>query len=158
MWPASLLVWYVSQRMRSVRASGLVAQHYFPEVKQLQPSVNAELCTHPGRTVETWKTPFDGANGTQAGSLCSIGLPDCRAISQRHPGGYRRAILHHSTTPLLHSCITYALIRGQCPVPIPPVPSGTEVARSWPLQFQGANTFPTRPRYTPRSHRQPANR
>jgi hypothetical protein len=27
---------------------------------------------------------------TQAGSLCSIGLPDCRANSQSHPGSYRR--------------------------------------------------------------------
>jgi hypothetical protein len=27
----------------------------------------------------------------EAGSLCYIGLLDCRAISQSHPGSYRRA-------------------------------------------------------------------
>jgi hypothetical protein len=35
--------------------------------------------------VETWKTPFDGSNRTQAGSLFYIGYPDCRAMSQSHP-------------------------------------------------------------------------
>jgi hypothetical protein len=29
--------------------------------------------------------PSQRANRTQAGSLCSIGLPDCRAISQSNP-------------------------------------------------------------------------
>jgi hypothetical protein len=36
--------------------------------------------------LETWKTPFDGSNRTQAGSVFSIGYPDCRAMSQSHPG------------------------------------------------------------------------
>src|ERR1700722_10182868 len=71
--------------------------------------------------------------------------------------------LHHSITPLFHYSVTPLLDHlrphsRQRPVPIPPVPSGTEVARFWPLQSQGANTFPTRPRYIPRNHRQPANR
>jgi len=34
---------------------------------------NPDVCINPGRMVETWKTPFDGANRTQAGRR-SIGL------------------------------------------------------------------------------------
>jgi hypothetical protein len=29
-------------------------------VQGLNRGFNPDLCTHPGRTVETWKTPFDG--------------------------------------------------------------------------------------------------
>jgi hypothetical protein len=36
---------------------------------------NPDVCINPGRMVETWKTPFDGANRTQAGSLCYIVPP-----------------------------------------------------------------------------------
>ena len=45
-----------------------------------QPSVSTLIFVHAGRTMGTWKTPPDGANRTQAGSLCYI------TPSRRHPG------------------------------------------------------------------------
>jgi hypothetical protein len=44
-----------------------------------------------GPTSLPLEAPLNGANGTQVGSLCYIGLPDCRAASQSHPESYRRA-------------------------------------------------------------------
>jgi hypothetical protein len=45
----------------------------------------AEQRNPPAILGGNWKTPFDGANRTQAGSLCYFGFPDCRAISGSHP-------------------------------------------------------------------------
>ena len=57
----------------------------------------------------------EGATEHRLEAYASIGLPDCRAISESHPGSYRRAILQHSNTPLLHLsilAITYASFAG----------------------------------------------
>jgi len=47
-------------------------------------------------------------------------------------------------------------LRDQGPLPIAAAPSDAVAARSQALRSRGASTFPTRPRYTLRNHRQPA--
>jgi hypothetical protein len=45
---------------------------------------------------------------TQAGSLCSIGLPDCRATSRSYPDSIA---VQHSNTPSLHHSGVASILR-----------------------------------------------
>jgi hypothetical protein len=75
------------EKVQSILRVGLSAHAARSGLQDSVRGFTPDLFTHPGRTVTTWKTPFDGENRTQAGSLCYIGFPYYRAISQ----SYRRA-------------------------------------------------------------------
>jgi hypothetical protein len=53
--------------------------------------------THPLQSSFPLEAPLNGANGTQAGSLCYTNVPECGAMSEKHLPQAPRTQGNHAT-------------------------------------------------------------